>query len=134
MPRATAAPGPVTSGLDADVRHSTWAIAGRPAHKFTGGRRDQLCRVCAGPRGGVDHPPRRRYSKPQETVLVRGPLTGPQFWQVGALLDTNLGRYKERASLYVLEPRSRRTADAICAYLRDQNIPHDRETTRRWTP
>jgi hypothetical protein len=134
MSRSAAAPGPVISGLDADIRNTTWVIAGRPAHRFTGRERDQLCRVCAGPRDGVDHPPRGRYSEPGEVVKVLGALTGRQFRRIGALLDTNLGRHKEWASLYIFEPRSTETADAICAFLREQNIPHDRETTRRWTP
>jgi hypothetical protein len=134
MPHAATAPGPVTSGLDADGRRTAWVIAGRPGHEFTGGKRDRLCRVCAGPRSGADHPPHGRYSKPRESVLVPGPLTEPQFRHIGTLLGTSLGRHKDGAGSYAFAPRSTQTAGAVCAFLRGQNIPHDRETTRRWAP
>jgi hypothetical protein len=127
--------GPVSSGIDADMRESRWVIAGRPAHEFTAEDLDELfCRVCAGVRGGVVHPPPGAYSRPREVVLVNAGLTEPQFRHVGELLGTNLGRRVAGPDGYAFEPRTERAADALCAWLRGERLPHERETTRRWEP
>jgi hypothetical protein len=67
-------------------------------------------------------------------IEVRGSLSRTEFRRVGQLLDHELGRHKSWSAHYVFGPVTTERADAVCAYLQDLGIAHDRETTTSWAP
>jgi hypothetical protein len=68
-----------------------------------------------------------------DMIEVHGHLTGPAFRQAGELLGEDLGRYKAWCTHYVFGPMTAGRAAAVCAYLQDLGVTHDRETTTRRT-
>ena len=76
----------------------------------------------------------KQVPETEVTVEVFGQLTTPQFRHIEGLLDRLLGRHKGWADHYVFGPMTAATADTICTYLRGIPVPHDCETTVRWTP
>jgi hypothetical protein len=74
-------------------------------------------------------------------IAVQGKLTRAQFRRIFELLGRPPDRYKEWcsgpyhfASSPQYGPVTLELADAVCAYLEDIAVPHDRETTTRWRP
>jgi hypothetical protein len=47
----------VGDNADAQRRALLWARAGHPYHRFFGGEHEQMCRVCTGPAGAIQHQP-----------------------------------------------------------------------------
>jgi hypothetical protein len=45
----------ITDNRDADERARMWGRAGHPYHRFSGGEREQMCRICTGPRDATQH-------------------------------------------------------------------------------
>jgi hypothetical protein len=46
---------PVANDQDASRRALTWAQAGNPSHRFSGGPDERMCRVCTGDLQGIQH-------------------------------------------------------------------------------
>jgi hypothetical protein len=68
-----------------------------------------------------------------DVIEVHGHLAESAFRRIGEMLSEHLGRHKAYSTHYVFGPMNAERADAVCAYLQDLGITHDRETTTRWT-
>jgi len=75
------------------------------------------------------------YDPAGRVVTVRSGMTERQFRTVERILGHPrfwLGRHKVWADMYVFTPATAPMAEALCTYLREQEIPHEYETTYRW--
>jgi hypothetical protein len=49
-------------------------------------------------------------------------------------MGQDLGRHKAFSTVYVFEPSTTEQATAVCAYLEENRVPYDRETTYSYRP